>query len=89
MFPLKVTRTLDSAKLSKGDRIEAETAGSFRMPDGKMVPKGSKLAGYVTVATARSKGDIESDLGIVFDTVRVPFTDGEAEEVTPGESLII
>lgn len=70
-FPVKVTRTLDSSKLRQGDRIEAETAGAFRLPDGTLVPKGSKLTGHVTVAKARSKGDKQSELGIVFDAVRL------------------
>ena len=69
VFPVKVTRTLDSSRLRRGDRIEAETAGSFRMPDGTLVPKGSRLTGHVTVAKARSKRDRTSELGIVFDTV--------------------
>ena len=75
-FPVKVTRTLDSSKLSKGDIIEAETGGSFKLPDGRLVPKGSKLTGHVTAAAARSKGDANSELGIVFDRVSV-HNDGE------------
>jgi hypothetical protein len=38
------------------------------------------------VATARSKGDIESDLGIVFDTVRVQ-NDGELKIKTVVQSV--
>ncbi len=75
-FPVVVTQTLDSSKLSKGDVVEAETGGSFKLPDGRLVPKGSKLTGHVTVATARSKGAAKSELGIIFDRVRVP-NDGE------------
>jgi len=71
VFPVKITRTLDSGRLSKGDPIEAVTDGSFRLPDGKLVLKGSKLAGHVIAATARSKGDAQSELGIVFDHVSV------------------
>jgi hypothetical protein len=32
-----------------------------------VIPKGSKLVGHVTQASARAKGDSESTLGIVFD----------------------
>lgn len=75
-FPVKITRTLDSSRLSEDDSIEAETAGSFRLPSGTLVPKGSKLTGRVTAATARSKGDMQSALGIVFDRVSIQ-KDGE------------
>lgn len=70
-FPVKVTRTLDSSKLKEGDAIEVETAGSFKLPDGTLVPKGSKLAGHVMAAKARSKGDSESELTVVFDKLNV------------------
>ncbi len=46
-FPVKVTKTLDSSKLKEGDAVEVETAGSFKLPDGTLVPKGSKLTGHV------------------------------------------
>ena len=39
-FPVKVTKTLDSSKLKDGDTVEVETAGSFKLPDGTLVPKG-------------------------------------------------
>src|ERR1700676_3110592 len=70
-FPVKVTKTLDSSKLKEGDAIEVETAGNFKLPDGTLVPKGSKLAGHVTAAKARSKGDSESELTVVFDKLNV------------------
>src|SRR5258708_29614492 len=74
-FPVKLTKTLDSSKLKVGDTVELETAGSFKLPEGTLVPKGSKLTGYVTAATARSKGDPTSQLTVVFDKVKV--TDGK------------
>src|SRR5579864_4410373 len=49
-FPVKVTKTLDSSKLKDGDVIELETAGSFKLPDGTLVPKGSKMSGHVAAA---------------------------------------
>jgi hypothetical protein len=70
-FPVKVTKTLDSSKLKQGDAIEVETAGSFKLPDGTLVPKGSKLTGQVTEAKARSKGDSESELTVAFDKLAV------------------
>lgn len=78
-FPAKVTKTLDSSKLKEGDAVEVETAGSFKLPDGTLVPKGSKLKGHVTAAKARSKGDTDSQLTIAFESL----------EVTNGKTLSI
>jgi hypothetical protein len=70
-FPVKVTKTLDSSKLKEDDSIEVETAGSFKLPDGTLVPKGSKLLGHVTAAKARSKGDSDSELTLAFDKLNI------------------
>ena len=70
-FPVKVVKTLDSSKLKEGDAVEVETAGSFKLPDGSLVPKGSKLTGHVAAAKARSKGDAESQLTLSFDKLNV------------------
>jgi hypothetical protein len=70
-FPVKVIKTLDSSKLKEGDTVEVETAGSFKLAEGTLVPKGSKLTGKVTAANARSKGDSESQLAIIFDKLNV------------------
>ena len=78
-FPVKVIRTLDSSKLKVGDGIEFETAGSFKLPDGTLVPKGSKLEGHLIAAEARSKGDPRSLLTIAFDKL----------DISNGESLSI
>ncbi len=70
-IPAKVTKTLDSSKLKDGDGVELETSGSFKLPDGTLVPKGSKLYGHVVTTKARSKGDPESQLTIAFDKLNV------------------
>ena len=70
-FPVKVTKTLDSSKLKEGDAVELETSGSFKLPDGTLVPKGSKIFGLVTAAKARSKGDSQSQLIVSFDQLNV------------------
>jgi len=70
-FPVKVLKTLDSSKLKEGDTLDVETSGAFKLPDGTLVPKGSKLAGHVTTAKARSKGDSESQLTIAFDKLNI------------------
>src|ERR1700760_3258426 len=61
-FPVKVVKTLDSSKLKEGDSVEVATAGAFKLADGTLVPKGTKLTGHITAAKARSKGDSDSEL---------------------------
>jgi len=70
-FPVKTTKTLDSSKLKQGDVIEVETSGSFKLPDGTVVPKGSKLEGRVVSSKARSKGDPDSELTLAFDRLNI------------------
>ena len=70
-FPVKVTKPLDSSKLKEGDAVEVETAGGFKLPDGTLVPKGSKMAGHVAEAKARSKGDAQSQLAVTFERLNV------------------
>jgi hypothetical protein len=70
-FPVKVAKTLDSSKLKEGDPVEVETAGSFKLPDGTLVPKGSKLTGHVVAAKSRSKGDSNSELNVAFDKLNI------------------
>ena len=67
----KVDKTLDSSKLKDGDAVEVEMASGIKLPDGTVVPKGSKLMGHVVVAKARSKGDPGSQLNVVFDKLNV------------------
>ncbi len=70
-FPVKASKTLDSSKLKEGESVEVETAGSFKLPDGTLVPKGSKLVGHVAAAKARSKGDPDSRLTVIFDKLNI------------------
>jgi len=70
-FPVKVTKTLDSSKLKEGDSIEVETAGSFKIADGTLVTKGSKLEGKVVSSKSRSKGDADSELTLSFDKLNI------------------
>jgi hypothetical protein len=70
-FPAALTQTLDSSKLKEGDAVELETVGAFKLPDGRLVSKGTKLEGHVVAAKARSKGDSESQLTIAFDKLKL------------------
>ena len=67
----KVDKTLDSSKLKEGDAVEVEMASGIKLPDGTVVPKGSKVMGHVVAAKARSKGDPESELTVTFDKLNV------------------
>src|ERR1700740_14846 len=69
--PVKLTKTLDSSKLKEGDAVELETGASFKLPDGTLVPKGSKLVGHVAASKARAKGDNGSELTLAFDKLNV------------------
>lgn len=70
-FPVKVMKTLDSSKLKDGDTVQLETAGSFKLVDGTLVPKGTKVDAKVVTAKARSKGDPESQLTLTFSKLEV------------------
>lgn len=66
-FPVAVIKTLDSSKLKEDDTVELETAGSFKLADGTVVPKGSELDGRVVSAKARANGDPNSELRLAFN----------------------
>jgi hypothetical protein len=63
----ELSQSVDSKKAKAGDPITAHTTEAIKM-DGKVViPKGTKLVGHVTRASARSKGDADSVLAMQFD----------------------
>ena len=62
-----LTKSLDSHKLKPGDSVTAETTESTEDNGKTIIPRGTKLEGHVVQASARSKGDTYSSLGIVFD----------------------
>jgi hypothetical protein len=66
-FTVELTKTLDSKKVKVGDGVEAKLIAGITLPNGTMVPRGTKVVGHVTEAKARSKSESESSLGIVFD----------------------
>lgn len=74
-FPVKVMKTLDSSKLKDGDAVQLETVGSFKLVDGSVVPKGTKVEAHVATAKARSKGDPESQLTLTFSKLQVAGKD--------------
>src|SRR5205085_7412100 len=62
-----LSKSLDSKKAKTGDPVEAKTTSDVKSAGQTVIPRGSKLIGHVTQATARGKGDADSTLGIAFD----------------------
>src|SRR5260221_6983664 len=58
---------VDSKKAKTGDEVTARTTEAVKAQGKTVVPKGAKLVGHVTRASARSRGDAESALGIALD----------------------
>lgn len=88
VMPVELTKSLDSKKLKEGDVVTGRIAADLRMKDGTQIPHDSKVTGHVTEAKARSKGDPQSALGIVFDKISLPggkdlAIKGEIQAVAP------
>lgn len=66
-FNAALSSPIDSKKCKPGDPVNAKTTEAAKSDGKTVIPKGSKLVGHVTQASARSKGESESALGIVFD----------------------
>ena len=59
---------LDSKKVKVGDPVTAHTTEAVKSTDARTIlPKGTRLVGHVAQASARSKGDGQSAIGIAFD----------------------
>ncbi len=69
-FPVTLTKPLDSKKLKNGDTVVCEIAGTLHL-HGMLISSGSKVIGHVTQAQARSKGDSQSSLAMVFDKLEI------------------
>jgi hypothetical protein len=64
----ELTNALDSKKLKTGDEVKARTTDALKSTDGRTIlPKGAQLTGHITQASARSKGQADSSLGLVID----------------------
>ncbi len=70
-FAVVLVKSLDSKKLKDGDQVICETAGTIRFRGGLLIPSGARVTAHVTRATARSKGDADSSLGLTFDKIEV------------------
>jgi len=64
----ELNSSIDSKKAKSGDAVVAHTTEAVKSSDDRIIlPRGTKLMGHITQATARSKGDPDSALGIGFD----------------------
>jgi hypothetical protein len=66
-FNAALSSPIDSKKCKPGDAVTAHTTEAAKSEGKTVIPKGSKLVGHVTEASARARGESESALGIVFD----------------------
>src|SRR2546421_11017970 len=66
-FNAALSSPVDSKKCKPGDPVNARTTEAVKSEGKTVIPKGSKVVGHVTQASARAKGESESALGIVFD----------------------
>lgn len=64
---VELNTSIDSKKSRVGDKVEAHTTEALKNGSETVIPRGTKLIGHITTATARSKGDSESSLAIQFD----------------------
>jgi hypothetical protein len=66
-FNAALSSPIDSKKCKPGDPVNARTTEPATSEGKMVIPKGTKLVGHVSQASARSNGESESALGIVFD----------------------
>jgi hypothetical protein len=62
-----LSQPIDAKKNKPGDTVTARTSEATKSEGKVVIPMGSKLVGHVTEAKARTKGESESAVGIVFD----------------------
>jgi len=63
----ELNSSIDSRKVKVGEKVEAHATEEVDYAGKTIIPKGAKIQGHVTEASARSKGDSDSKLAIQFD----------------------
>jgi hypothetical protein len=64
----ELNSSIDSKKVKAGDPVVAHTTEAVKSADDRVIlPKGTKVMGHITQASARSKGDNDSSVTIGFD----------------------
>lgn len=66
-FNAALNAPVDSKKAKPGDPVTAHTTEATKWDGKTVMPKNTKLIGHVTQASARSNGESDSSLGVVFD----------------------
>jgi hypothetical protein len=91
-FNAALSSPVDSKKCKPGDAVNAHTTEAAKSEGKTVIPKGAKLVGHVTQASARGKGESESALGIVFDKAilkngqEVPLNNVTIQAIASAES---
>jgi hypothetical protein len=80
LIPASLTSSVDAKKKKPGEEVVVKTAGNVRLADGTVISRGTKVVGHVTEAKARSGGEAQSSLGIVFD--KINLSDGKTLAIT-------
>src|SRR5581483_1063326 len=63
----ELSKSVDAKKAKSGDEIQAKAIQAVLSQGKVVIPKGSKIIGYVTQATPRTGDQQPSQLGILFD----------------------
>jgi hypothetical protein len=71
VLQVQLFSSLNSAKLKEGDLVLAVTPTNLEGRVVNTIPPKSRMVGHITEAKARSKGDAQSRLGIVFDKIKL------------------
>jgi type IV secretory pathway VirB10-like protein len=66
-FNAALSKPIDSKKCKPGDTVTAQTTEAAKSEGKVVIPKGSRLVGHVTQTSARTNGQAQSAVGIVFD----------------------
>ncbi len=66
-FNAALNAPIDSKKAKPGDPVTAHTTEPAKSDGKTVLPRGTKLLGHVTQASARANGESDSSLGVVFD----------------------
>ena len=69
LMAVELSKALDSKKAKAGDPVEAKTLQDLKAPNGTDIPRGSKVIGHVTKASAHSKEQPQAQLGFVFEKI--------------------
>lgn len=64
-----LSKSIATGKNKPGDQVVAKTTSDLKQDGKVIVPKGSRLIGHVTESRAKAKGESQSSLGMMFDTI--------------------